>query len=80
MKTLTHKTLPLKHDHSSFKEAEMKAKKSHHTSFVKSPCPAPALLNVSSVFGYLGFPPMGTGEKKHSWFEAQDRFFFFFNF
>ena len=51
-----------------FKAAEMEAKKTHHTSFVKSPCPAPAWLSVSSVFGYLGFLPVGRGNKqgKHS--------------
>ena len=32
----------------------MKTKNPHGTSFAKSPCPAPALLNVFSVFGYLG--------------------------
>ena len=47
-----------------FKEAEMEAKKTHHTSFVKSPCPAPAWLSVSSVFGYLGFLPVGRRNKQ----------------
>lgn len=31
----------------------------------RSPCPARALPSASSVFGYSGFPPAGTGGDKH---------------
>lgn len=51
----------------------MKAKKPHCTLFVKNPCPAPTLPNVSFVFEYLGFPPVVTGDKRHRRTEAQDK-------
>lgn len=54
-----------RYDHCSYKEAQIKAKRPQCTLFVKNPCPAPTLLNVSSVFEYWGFPPGVTGDKRH---------------